>query len=191
MSTTVLFSRLDHAAPSGAVMSFDALFRLEFDARYTPLARYLSRLTGEPEAAADLAQEAFVRLFQRGSMPDDPAAWLVTVAHNLLRNERQQITRRLRLLKRRSNELTSERAAASPHEAIESDERRLRVRNALDTLPERERQMLLLRYEGFSYREIAHALALHEASVGTLLNRAKASFRDALGRAGTAEVTRA
>jgi DNA-directed RNA polymerase specialized sigma24 family protein len=42
--------------------------------------------------------------------------------------------------------------------------------------------MLLMRYEGFSYREIATALDLHEASVGTLLARAKEQFRDALGK---------
>jgi len=59
----------------------------------------------------------------------------------------------------------------------------------LDSLPERERQMLLLRYEGFSYREVAHALAINEASVGTLLARAKTAFRDALGGAARAEVS--
>ena len=170
-------------------MTFDAAFRREFDERYTPLARYLARLVGEPESAADLAQEAFVRLFQRGSMPDDPAAWLVSVAHNLLRNERQQIARRLRLLQQRGEELAPSESGAAADAALDARELRANVRRALDALPERERQMLLLRYEGFSYREVAHALAINEASVGTLLARAKTAFRDALGGAARAEVS--
>jgi len=170
-------------------MTFEAAFRREFDERYATLARYLARLVGEPESAADLAQEAFVRLFQRGSMPDDPAAWLVSVAHNLLRNERQQIARRLRLLELRAEEIAPNEPARAADTTLETRELRANVRRALDALPERERQMLLLRYEGFSYREIAHALAINEASVGTLLARAKTAFRDALGGATRAEVS--
>jgi DNA-directed RNA polymerase specialized sigma24 family protein len=47
----------------------------QFEQHYRRLYRYLDRLTGDPEQAADLAQETFVRLYQRGSMPDDTAAW--------------------------------------------------------------------------------------------------------------------
>jgi RNA polymerase sigma factor (sigma-70 family) len=121
-------------------------------------------------------------------MPDDPAAWLVSVAHNLLRNERQQITRRLRLLEQRGAELTPRDSGPAADAALDARELRVNVRRALDALPERERQMLLLRYEGFSYREIAHALAINETSVGTLLARAKVAFRDALGGSASAEV---
>jgi RNA polymerase sigma-70 factor (ECF subfamily) len=60
---------------------------------------------------------------------------------------------------------------------VESEEDRASVRAALDRLPERERQLLLLRAEGFSYKQLASALALHEGSVGTLLARARESFQ--------------
>jgi RNA polymerase sigma-70 factor (ECF subfamily) len=43
-------------------------------------------------------------------------------------------------------------------------------------MPERERQMLLLRAEGYSYKDIAEALSLQETSVGVLLARAKRAF---------------
>jgi RNA polymerase sigma-70 factor (ECF subfamily) len=59
-----------------------------------------------------------------------------------------------------------------------AEESRLRVRRAIDRLPERERRLLLLRAEGYSYRDIAVALELNEASVGTLLARARRSFRE-------------
>ncbi len=182
-------SRVAREAAASGRMTFEAAFRREFDARYAPLARYLARLLGEPESAADLAQETFVRLFQRGSMPDDPAAWLVSVAHNLMRNERQQIVRRRRLLEQRAGELAPSESSGSADAALEVRDVRANVRRALDALPERERQMLLLRYEGFSYREIAHALGMNEASVGTLLARAKTALRDALGGATRAEVS--
>jgi RNA polymerase sigma factor (sigma-70 family) len=53
-----------------------------------------------------------------------------------------------------------------------------RVRAAIHRLGERERQLLLLRAEGYGYRELAAALGLNEASVGTLLARAKRAFRE-------------
>jgi RNA polymerase sigma-70 factor (ECF subfamily) len=165
-------------------VAFERVFREEFERRHASLVRYLARLTGDPAGAADLAQEAFVRLFSRGSMPDDAGAWLVTVAHNLLRNEQEQRHRRRRLLGRREGELTPSPAAPPPDAAVDVDDRRARVRAALSTLPERERRMLLLRCEGFSYREIGDTLGIHEASVGTLLARAKDAFRRALAARG-------
>jgi RNA polymerase sigma-70 factor (ECF subfamily) len=53
------------------------------------------------------------------------------------------------------------------------------VRAALNRLSERDRQLLLLRADGYRYHEIAVALDLNEASVGTLLARAKRAFREA------------
>ncbi|MGQ0640935.1 MAG: RNA polymerase sigma factor [Gemmatimonadaceae bacterium] len=164
-----------------ADVTFAAQFRREFAERYEPLVRYLARLTGDPATAADIAQETFVRLFGRGSMPDQPRAWLVSVAHNLLRNERAQSARRLALLDRHAAEVTPESATQSADASLEAAERRHLVQRALESLPERDRQILLLRYDGFSYREIAQALQLNEGSVGTLLARAKTAFRDALG----------
>jgi RNA polymerase sigma-70 factor (ECF subfamily) len=58
------------------------------------------------------------------------------------------------------------------------EESRRRVRVAVDRLPERERHLLLLRAEGYSYRDIALSLELNEASVGTLLARARTAFRE-------------
>ena len=53
-------------------------------------------------------------------------------------------------------------------------------------MSDRERSLLLLRAEGFSYREIARALELNEGSVGTLLARAQRSFRVKYGESGDA-----
>jgi RNA polymerase sigma-70 factor (ECF subfamily) len=159
--------------------SFRDHFTALFDARFEGLYRYLDRLSGEPELAADLAQEAFVRLYQRGSLPDAPDAWLITVAMNLFRNARSMQTRRRRLLTvERAQAVLADPAPSPAHVAMDVASS-TRVRAALDQLPEREQQLLLLRAEGYSYREISAALDVSDASIGTLLARAKRAFREA------------
>lgn len=150
-----------------------------FEAEFPRLFRYLNRLSGEPELAADLAQDAFVRLSRRGEMPDQPELWLVTVALNLFRNVKSTRSRRRRLLTMARAEAVLGDPMPSPAQATESHESRERVRAAIDQLPERERRLLLLRAEGYSYRDLASALHLNEASIGTLLARAKRAFRAA------------
>lgn len=148
-----------------------------FNGQFHRLYRYLDRACGDPELAADIAQETFVKLYQRGALPDAPGAWLVTVATNLLRNARTTGSRRSRLLKAVPSAETFADRPVEPAHATEPRELKRRVRSALDRMPERERQLLLLRAEGYSYREIAQALDLQETSVGTLLARAKRVFR--------------
>jgi RNA polymerase sigma-70 factor (ECF subfamily) len=140
--------------------------------------RFLNRLSGDPDLAADLAQEAFVRLYRRGSLPDKPDRWLVTVALNLFRNERSKERRQRGLRAAFPGDLTPG-AIPSPAERAESGGRRAEVRGALDRLPPRDRELLLLRAEGYSYRDLADVLGLNEASVGTLLARAKRAFETA------------
>jgi RNA polymerase sigma-70 factor (ECF subfamily) len=149
-----------------------------FNEHFRRLYRYLDRLCGEPDLAADIAQETFIKLYQRGSLPDSPNAWLITVATNSLRNASNTRARRSRLLKVVPEAEVFGDRAVSPAHATDSRETQRRVRSALDRMSERERAMLLLRAEGYSYKDIAAALALNEASVGTLLARAKQMFRD-------------
>ena len=159
---------------------FEASFRTAFATRFPELYRYLDRLCGDAALASDVAQETFVRLFGRGEMPDDLRAWLVSVAHNLLRDEYRRNDRQLRLL---ASRVAVERIGEAPPEAdaeLLREERRAAVRALLDTLPERDRRLLLLRHAGYSYREIAEALGIAATSVGTLLARATAAFERAL-----------
>jgi RNA polymerase sigma factor (sigma-70 family) len=150
-----------------------------FHAHFHRLARYLDRLSGDPALAADLAQEAFVRLHRRGSLPDHPEAWLITVAMNLFRNEKATSARRRDLLTVARAEASLGDPPPSPAQAAEASDSRDRVRAAINRLSERDRQVLLLRAEGYGYRELAAALHLNEASIGTFLARAKRAFRDA------------
>lgn len=173
------FQAADRARPVSDVgrdEDFDSDFRRIFEAEHAALFRYLDRLMGDRAAAADIAQEAFVRLYRRGSPPDDPRAWLVSVAHNLMRDAHRSEGRRSRLLEARADALRPA-GPDPPDAATVSRERRARVRRALDALPERDRRALLLRHEGYSYREIAQALDYAPSGIGKLLVRASRSFR--------------
>jgi RNA polymerase sigma-70 factor (ECF subfamily) len=159
-------------------MLFRDDFARVFDAHYQRLYRYLDRLSGDPDLAADLAQEAFTRLYRRGALPGEPGAWLAAVATNLFRNAYGTRVRRDELLRSVPEAARfSDRAVAPAVAAHFTDEAR-RVRRTLDAMPARDRELLLLRAEGYSYRELAVALELNESSVGTLFARAKKTFRE-------------
>lgn len=163
--------------------SFDDLFVALFDAHHDRLFRILNRIIGDPEQAGDIAQEAFVKLYRKGAAPDAPEAWLITVALNLFRNAHAKRTRRSRLLTLERGRAAHSDPMPSPAGVVDSDDERQRVRTALDSLPERDRALLLLASEGYSYRDIAGALDLRSSSVGTLLARAKMRFRERCGEA--------
>jgi len=164
---------------SRAATSFDEEFQACYRERFGPLFSYLDRLTGDPEAASDAAQEAFVRLHQRGSMPDQPGAWLVTVANNLVRGEHRRVTRQLRLLTQNPEPARLGARAGDPAQDLEQAERVRAIRAALGSLKPRYRQALLMRHSGYSYREIGAALRLAKGGVGTTLIRAGQMFRAA------------
>lgn len=148
-----------------------------FDLHFPRLHRVMNRLSGDTELAADLVQEAFVRLHERGALPDHPEAWLISVAMNLFRNEYATRNRRRRLLA----------VVARPEGEEPADpERRRRVQVVLEGLPERDRQLLVLNAEGYRYRDLAEALGLNEASVGVFLARARRAFRAAYGESADA-----
>ena len=167
--------------PNLMSLTFHHRFVQLFEAHFARLYRYLDRLSGEPDLAADLAQEAFLRLYRRGEVPEAPEAWLITVATNLFRNARSKRARHLRLLTRARGERLQSDPPPEPGRAVDSAESARRVRAAIERLSERDRSMLLLRAEGYSYRDIASALELRETSMGTLLARAKRAFREAYG----------
>ncbi len=152
-----------------------------FDRVYPSLFRYCHRLTGDPDAADDAAQEAFVRLFER-DVEGEPAqlrVWLFKVATHLIRDRVRVAKNRQRLL-----EINPVRPAGEPppDRRAERAETVAAVRQALDELAERDRMLLLMREEGFSYREMAEAAEVAPGSVGTLLARAQQRLAEAYGR---------
>lgn len=172
VQSTPAFRARPPAAPSvtpGSAVDYDALFRR----LYPSLFRYLHRLTGETDQADDIAQESFVRLLGRDMPEDEARLWLFTVATNLFRDGARTRKRRERLLTVRPWTPTP---LPRPDEVAERAATVKAVRETLDTLAQRDQQMLLMREEGFRYDEIAKVAGVAPGSVGTLLARAARRF---------------
>jgi RNA polymerase sigma-70 factor (ECF subfamily) len=157
-------------------VNFESLFRR----LYPHLFRYLNRLTGDPDLAEDVAQESFVRLLDRGLTEEEARLWLFTVATNLVRDGARKAARRQRIL---AATPVIPAPLPRPDEVAERGSEVEGVRAVLEGLPARDREILLMREEGFSYAEIARAAGVAPGSVGTLLARALRRFGEAYGNA--------
>jgi RNA polymerase sigma-70 factor (ECF subfamily) len=144
------------------------LFQEHYDALY----RYLVRLTGDADLAADAAQEAFVRLVERPPQDRHLRAWLFAVATNVVRDTARARARWLKLLTGSPDRAPVGDQPLLPDAAAESGERQKMVRAALDRLSWKEKTVLLMREEGFAHHEIAAAVGTTTGSVGTMLARA-------------------
>jgi RNA polymerase sigma-70 factor (ECF subfamily) len=143
-----------------------------FTEHYDALYRYLVRLTGDSDLAADAAQEAFVRLVERPPQDRHLRAWLFAVATNVVRDTARARARWLKLLSASPDRAPVGDVPPLPDADAESSERRKVVRAALDRLSWKERTVLLMREEGFAHHEIADAVGTTTGSVGTMLARA-------------------
>lgn len=143
-----------------------------FEEHYDVLFRYLVRLTGDSDLAADAAQEAFVRLVERKPDPSQVRGWLFRVATNVVRDESRVRRRRVELLREAPDRAPVGDAPLDPERKLEASERVSLVRDALDSMSLKDRTVLLMREEGFSHQEIAEAVGTTTKSVGSMIARA-------------------
>lgn len=149
-------------------MDLDSLFRTY----HQPLVRYLTRRLGDRDWAEEVAQETFLRAARQKEITNE-RSWLFAVATNLVRDEARKDARRKRHLELLVHEERERQDTVPQVVAMESAETAAFARRALEALTERDREALLMREEGLDYNEIAAALDLSVASVGTTLARAR------------------
>ncbi len=160
-----------------------------YRATFPDLVRFLHRKVWDEERAKDLAQEAFVRALQHE--PKRPRAWLFQVAANLARDEARTVLRRKKHLVLLKSEAQSREASVKdPSSDLDERERWSEVKEALDSLSEKDREALLLWDAGQSYTEIANVLGLAVGAVGTTLARARQRLAEAYNERGKANVAR-
>ncbi len=155
--------------------SFEALF-LE---HWSSVFRLLVRLVGDPVEAEDLAQETFWRLYQRPPRPGpghNLGGWLHRVATNLGLHSIRSSKRRERYEQAAGEDALEQRPDARPAEIVAGEEDSRLARTVLAQMKERQAQLLIMRYSGMAYKEIAAALRLSPTSVGPLLLRAEREF---------------
>jgi RNA polymerase sigma-70 factor, ECF subfamily len=159
---------------------FEAVFR----ARYGELYSLSYRLLGDHGEAEDVVQETFLKLDGDpvlGRPVEELAAWLRRVCLNATYNRMRGRRRATMRLDRagRMERVDEETEAGGPLLDVLRAEQQRAVRQALASLPQRQRACLLLRHAGYSYAEIAATLDLAVGSVGVLLARGERAFRDA------------
>jgi RNA polymerase sigma-70 factor (ECF subfamily) len=166
------------ANPAASAAWDEADFEIAFQQHWERICRTLYRLTGEWDEAQDLALETFVRLYrQPPPNPANPGGWLQRVATHLGLNALRARKRRLRYELEQGTwewEQSVKDTAEEAEQRIEAQ----RVRAALAAMPPRAAQLLILRHAGLSYAEIAQALDVSPASVGSLLARAEKAFEE-------------
>lgn len=143
-----------------------------FEEHYDVLFRYLVRLTGDSDSAADAAQEAFIRMVERQPDGRQIRGWLFRVATNLVRDDSRVRRRRRELLEIYPERAPLGDAPVAPDVALETKELRSTMRAALEVLNPRDRTLLLMREEGFSHQEMAEAVGTTTKSVGSMIARA-------------------
>jgi RNA polymerase sigma-70 factor (ECF subfamily) len=136
---------------------------------FPALVRFLYRTVWDADRAEDLAQEAFVRALDHD--PDNPRAFVFTVAANLARDEARTAIRRRRHLELVKAEPRTD--ADSPADELERRERERILQAALAQLTDRDREVLLLWDAGLDYDEIAAQTGLARGAIGTTLSRAR------------------
>ena len=159
-------------------------FQTAYRDLYPALHRFALRLSGDPDVADDLVQEGFSRLLEQDLPLEEAKPWLYVVVANLFRDRVRNRERRGRLLAAQG---PATELVESPEISLERGERIARVRRALDELSERDRRMLLMREEGFKYKEIAEALGVQASSVGALVARALKRFARVYGNPDEAD----
>jgi RNA polymerase sigma-70 factor (ECF subfamily) len=144
---------------------FDAFFGAHFD----PVARALTVATGSRELAADATQEAFTKAYQRWRRVrhmDRPDGWVYVVAMN---------TARRRLTREQRAPVTVPISAVDPVGAVAT---RLSVRDAISTLPRRQREAVVLRYlADLPLADVAEAMDCAVGTVKATLHQALATLR--------------
>jgi RNA polymerase sigma-70 factor, ECF subfamily len=132
--------------------------------------RLLYRMSRNTDDALDLAQETFVRVFERiGTF--DGSSRLMTWVYRIAINEALRFRRRERLRARSLGHLGRRRAEKASGTAQDA---RRDVLHALARLPETACALLVLRYvEGMSYDEMSRILEKPPGSIASSLNRAR------------------
>ncbi len=168
--------RLMSRYASGDLSAFDALY-----ARYeSPIYGFCVRLLGDRDAAADAFQDTFITLVDTRSSYRPRGrfrSWLFTIARNACLDQLRRGQRQARLL-----ELYRPSIDDSTPSMARSVESRDELARLLSPLSTEQREILLLhRYHGFSYAEIAHMTNSTESAVKQKAYRALMSLR---GRRG-------
>ncbi|NJB84671.1 RNA polymerase sigma-70 factor (ECF subfamily) [Lewinella marina] len=164
-------------AESVAGVCAEAVYEGLFTRLSPALYRFLYYRCGDPALAADLVQEAFLRLWENCArvMPDKARAYVYQVGQNaFLKTKARGRVREKYRLRVAPREATTE----DPQFTLEEAEFAERLSQALTALPSASREVFLLnRVDGLKYREIAELLGISQKAVEKRMHRALVELR--------------
>ncbi|MGH3959341.1 RNA polymerase sigma factor [Mycobacterium sp.] len=157
----------------------DGVFRREWG----PAVATLARWSGDLSVAEDAVQEAFaegLRVWRRDGLPDNPAAWLLTVARNRARDRlRRESIRPGKELAAVIDDVRARTDHTEPY-PVRDDELRMMFTCAHPALDRTSQLALTLRLvSGLTVAEIARAVLQTETAIGQRITRAKNKIRHA------------
>ena len=179
--------RLMLQVKAGDAAAFEALVE-KYQVR---LVGVLRNMVSDREQAEDLAQEVFLRVY-RARERYVPLArfstWLFTITHNVASSALLKRSRRKEVNLTNSpsgsmptrplDTMAKEKSSLMPTRQVDRDELSSIMRQAIDQLGDRQRMALLLsRFEGMSYQEIADTMELSPQAVKSLLSRARLKLK--------------
>ena len=162
-----------------------------FTALESPLLNYALRLTGNRAAAEDVVQDAFMKLHAQFDEVREPQRWLYRTVHNLALNHLRAHSKLVALDPATDTDGHPSNETADPlplpDEQIARWEGIGQVRLTLETLDERSRELIRLKFtEGLSYKEMSQRMGLKIGHVGYLLHHALKTIAAELAKTGGA-----
>ena len=157
----------------------------KFSTEYLPLAPMLYRIAfhilEQQDEAEDAVQETFLKLWEiRDKLDDVESAKAYSI--RILKNE---CLDRLRKAKKSvpADQVLVREPISPADERIDAKRRLEKVLGAIKSLPDSQKQVLLLRtVEGLSYEEISKKMGMSQLTLRVLLTRARGALRNLSGR---------
>ena len=163
----------------GSVAAFDLLY-LRYESR---VYGYLLRLVRDRDRAAELFQETFLNLHKhRHSFDKDKpfSPWLFRISRNLAYNEIRQTKRRRKVFENQVDlDAQVNHQQKNPEEALQSQSLKEQLDSALCSLPEDQREALVLSYYGgLKYADIAEVMGTTQDAIKQRVRRGMVKLRD-------------
>jgi RNA polymerase sigma-70 factor (ECF subfamily) len=195
----------EHAGRRGAAADYDVSLMLAFqrgeelafqelvERNHARVIGLIYRFIGDATDAEDLAQEVFLRIYRARSTYKPTAkfsTWMFRITANVSLNAlRSRASRRDEVSlgrfqdNREADRSLPDPAAAPPDHHLRQEELKEHVKEAIGTLPKKQQIAVVLnKYEGMSYADIARTIGCSTMAVKSLLARARDNLKDRLVR---------
>jgi RNA polymerase sigma-70 factor (ECF subfamily) len=168
---------------TGNVSEFCKLYETVFPILF----RVAYRITNNEEAAEDMCQEAFFRLYEKNMVfpnADEAKYWLIRVVKNASLNYAKRKDRERKAYQRAFREVTHTQETGE--QVLLKQETTVEIREALEKLPENLRMVLILKeYGELNYKEIGRTLGISEGNVKVRVFRARERLAGLLSKDGS------